>query len=1780
MKCPLIEYHVNRGADVLLGGRRDPTSVNLCWEECINNATFPASVGTGDIEDATLGVVSLWGSAGRDLGMTNYLFFNDLKLGTGVYQGYNANYEMAIDGISMHIGSSNAQVGVNVTNVTAHYLKGSDNVVGQADDGDNMMPANAFLVVEYKMPDLVITNKSEALEDGNFSVSYTVANVGDGDAGESNTTIFIDGIPKRVDSVIALSAGESSTSTIGPFDCSCGVSHSVIVCADNNNEVDESDETNNCKENEVVCLGKPDLIISEKNETVDPTTGNFTITYKVNNTGCADADASHTTIYINGVPSDFSTPAIAKGESHENTVGPFECPCGATLNVTVCADNNNEVDESDETNNCMENEVVCLGKPDLIISEKNETVDPTTGNFTITYKVNNTGCADADASHTTIYINGVPSDFSTPAIPKGESHENTVGPFECPCGATLNVTVCADNNNEVDESDETNNCMENSVNCPAVEKPDLIVESINAYHHNNKTPPWFNILNEVDVTVKNNGTASAGAFSVSVSAAGGLIGKETIPSLGVEETTTVQFKWEPRGSDCFTGCSYSDTSKDYELKAIADCDNEIIESNETNNEATEVVKACYNGYIADEPLGNVKRGTLHGHLTFTTGDGVYTGLYSVGDFKNTHYEITIPVDASVEYANLNVYYTWYYEKESCPQMEVSITDPTGTTSELTGETRYNDMKCFCSGAMWVFPWGNYVYDLTNYIQSSGTYTVTVKRTGGQSFCIAAPGIVFVYEDEEAPLIEYWVNNGADVLLCGRRGDGGYLAWQDCINNATFPSASHTTDEVMTATLGVVSPWAGSSWTPGQTSYLFFNGEQLGTGVYQGYGGTYDESIDSMTMEIGSGNAQVGVDVIDVTAQYHKGSENVVGQADDGDNMMPANAFLVVGYEDQKQDLEIVDKWESWVNETHYNVTYVVLNSGSAPAPAGHNTSLIVDGDVIEHKQVPAGLAPSKTYTGTFDTLIACTGESDTIRVCVDGDNNCLENVWSCEHIVKPDLVIEKEWENWINESYYTVSYVVLNNGTAPAPAGHNTSLFIDGVEIEHKQVPVNLTPRESYNDTFDTVIVCTGESDTIRVCADNDDVIDELNEDNNCLENVRSCEHIEKPDLEIEKEWENWINESYYTVSYVVLNNGTAPAPAGHNTSLFIDGVEIEHKQVPVNLTPHESYNDTFDTVIVCTGESDTIRVCADNDDVIDELNEDNNCLENVPSCIGMPRMPTITKSSSPTSVSPGGTVNYKINYSYAVGVDLTNVTITENYPEGVTFISANPAPDAGTNNKWTIGNLSAGENTSGEITITVKVPESIELTFTESGSVSGEGFVMVSKELSTEQRPYSLENVVTLSCTELPTVSDSAITAVGEVVGTSLDITEHGSGLYSSDEVLNLQTKNKTISLEKTTEAKYMPTSFNFSNGFSTTFSSKWMQDICIKNDVIGVVIHKRISSASRIEDDTRSEVDASSIAMAFTSSFFGVTHIGSKSKDAKTSEDYIGVFNISWAEKKELKYLFNWDDVPGNDSDKLIRFLVDKLDLKWVENATITKSSDGMVITVSTDEKTAKLIMAENKEKVTVKVGDETIRILIVKTENDKLKVYDKLVSRPKSVSGVGYVMVDEEYSDGQMQVIEHGSGIYSSDEIFDSHGLEKSSRAEYMPTYFSFSDGFSTIYTSKWLQDICTKDKDAGTAIHKKISDAAYMKDETIATKSSMDFESYFNGSIHIGVRTSKLYISEDYIGQFYVSQVIKRMKPTSGNESNTTSNTSDWLSCPFPGASPKHSPKPDLTCPSDP
>jgi hypothetical protein len=117
-------------------------------EECIANATFEGNIDLGRVGNAVLGTVSPWGES-EDY-HANVLYFNGIETGRCVYDnGWGPIGDRSLGSIRM-TGTGWGQVGANLSDVTG-YLSTSVNVAGQGDDGDCMMPSNAFLVVEYKL---------------------------------------------------------------------------------------------------------------------------------------------------------------------------------------------------------------------------------------------------------------------------------------------------------------------------------------------------------------------------------------------------------------------------------------------------------------------------------------------------------------------------------------------------------------------------------------------------------------------------------------------------------------------------------------------------------------------------------------------------------------------------------------------------------------------------------------------------------------------------------------------------------------------------------------------------------------------------------------------------------------------------------------------------------------------------------------------------------------------------------------------------------------------------------------------------------------------------------------------------------------------------------------------------------------------------------------------------------------------------------------------------------------------------------------------------------------------------------------------------------------------------------------------------------------------------------------------------------------------------------------------------------------------------------------------
>ncbi|NYT02131.1 MAG: DUF11 domain-containing protein [Methanosarcinales archaeon] len=129
-----------------------------------------------------------------------------------------------------------------------------------------------------------------------------------------------------------------------------------------------------------------------------------------------------------------------------------------------------------------------------------------------------------------------------------------------------------------------------------------------------------------------------------------------------------------------------------------------------------------------------------------------------------------------------------------------------------------------------------------------------------------------------------------------------------------------------------------------------------------------------------------------------------------------------------------------------------------------------------------------------------------------------------------------------------------------------------------------------------------------------------------------------------------------------------------------------------------------------------------------------------------LPLAPRISlkKTASSNVVSPGGSLTYTITYANMGQSALQDVLITESYPSGVTFVSATPAPDRGTDNRWTLGTLPG--YASGAITIEVRAPEESRIRFELQQSARGLGYVNTYRSLNTGREPRVLANQVRMT--------------------------------------------------------------------------------------------------------------------------------------------------------------------------------------------------------------------------------------------------------------------------------------------------------------------------------------------------------------------------------------------------------------------------------------------------
>ena len=355
---------------------------------------------------------------------------------------------------------------------------------------------------------------------------------------------------------------------------------------------------------------------------------------------------------------------------------------------------------------------------------------------------------------------------------------------------------------------------------------------------------FSNLSNEIKAVISNDGVVDAAEFDVGLSINGTEVDKEYVEELGAGANTTVSFNWVPSHVG------------DYLMNITADINDTVSESNETNNVNSTTVHVYENG-CAGRQLETYEHDEINGDLIYTMGNSSYVKL-EVGSITTFRYNLTISDSTSVKTARLYIFWYRWGTKEFA-NLSVNFSG-----NEVAINRIYTDTKGFGS---YDYPGGSYVYDVTSLVSGTGTYDAVIKNVGTKYVGMYGAGLLVVYEDSSKPWIEYWVDEGCDMIYNTTKADYTVTA-EEATTNASF-AGSLDLGAINNATLYTIVAGGEKG-----KNVLFFN-DASWDGVYN-ESSSYDTTVDKRNVK-----------------EALKSSENLARIRDTGDYMRVYNAFLAV-----------------------------------------------------------------------------------------------------------------------------------------------------------------------------------------------------------------------------------------------------------------------------------------------------------------------------------------------------------------------------------------------------------------------------------------------------------------------------------------------------------------------------------------------------------------------------------------------------------------------------------------------------------------------------------------------------------------------------------------------------------------------------------------------------------------------------------------------------------------------------------------------------------------------
>ncbi|MEA2045956.1 MAG: hypothetical protein U9N48_05475 [Euryarchaeota archaeon] len=532
-----------------------------------------------------------------------------------------------------------------------------------------------------------------------------------------------------------------------------------------------------------------------------------------------------------------------------------------------------------------------------------------------------------------------------------------------------------------------------------------------------------------------------------------------------------------------------------------------------------------------------------------------------------------------------------------------------------------------------------------------------------------------------------------------------------------------------------------------------------------------------------------------------------------------------------------------------------------------------------------------------------------------------------------------------------------------------------------------------------------------------------------------------------------------------------------------------------------------------------------------------------------------ITKTGSPDPVTAGKILNYTITYGNIGDGEAHEVVINETYDKNVIFNRSNPDPDNGTNNRWTIGNLSIYE--TGKVIIAVEV-----LPNTTNGTIIKNKATITCNEGARDEVTINTTVGVPLQIDLwINKTADKSVYSAGNKVRY---IIHYGNGNESAQNLTDVKIMDILPDVEYVS-ATPPPNRidgnvlvWNIGNlNINTSGSIKLVVKIPKKQDLMFeetssvtgegfILINNRLTTSRKpygltnyvnitgwgCVDANKTTKNASATITVKTpgTTIRTVEHgsgyyegdrllgVSTANRSVRLDKDTFAQHRettFSLPGKREIDYDSLWSDrtcaknhargesvsesyLYMDNIDKESSFLVD---VSQTTYASCAEFSGGLVRIgyLKRDPKSGETLIELHEDYH----GS-------FRTE-ESLDSYGSGVALSKYAKGTGFVAVDKKIGNHQRS-FEHGSGYYESEELIQTGTVYKDSLMDYIPTA-QRAGGMETNYSSKWYEGMTTKGKES--VICERIGSADYIEKETVMDSATMTLVGEFQGGAEITV-----------------------------------------------------------------